>query len=91
MKGMLPEDGTCSKCGLTFSPDEFNYDEDLCNSCLFPEMARSLPIELSYAEGEGKNVTTDRKLLDNLDYTPERQSEKAEKSLNKYKNRKLYK
>jgi len=45
----------------------------------FPEMARSLPIELSYAEGEGKNVTTDRKLLDNLDYTPERQSEKAEK------------
>ncbi len=78
---------SCYKCGGSYTKDEFEVDEDLCSYCLFPEAITGKPAQISYSEGVPKNVTNHRKMLDELDYIPEKQSEQAKKAYKKYKNR----
>ena len=87
MKGIV-EDFTCPKCHRVVQSDDYDEMEDLCHYCLFPEMAVGLPV---LVDEFGNPTTPERQLLDNLDYTPEKQGKKAKESLNRYKNRKLYK
>lgn len=79
MMGMT-ETAVCPRCHGTFEGDDYDWDEDLCVYCLFPEAAKSRPIEVDYSEGVAKNRTKEGQLLDNLEFTPEKQSKQAIKS-----------
>lgn len=86
MKGITTNE-TCPKCHGTFSSDDYDYESDLCLYCLFPEVGRSKPAEMDYSEGVAKNRTKEGQQLDDLDFTPEKQSKQAieSKLLHDYK------
>ena len=88
----------CSKCGCEYTDDDFDFTEDMCLYCVFPEAARLRPAAILRDYGYPRNVTPMRELLDNLDRTPEKQSKEATRRLFHMKNyeyvyqkRKVYK
>jgi hypothetical protein len=78
-KGIKCEE-VCPQCHGTFSSDDYDYEEDMCIYCLFPETPKSKPVELDYSYGEPRNSTKEAQLLDQIDYIPEKQSKQAQKS-----------
>ena len=77
MKGMKKEMYQCSKCHAWFNKDEFSLEDDMCDYCLFPEIEKGRPKDISRKYGDPKNVTKERELLDNLQYIPEKQHSEA--------------
>ena len=73
----MTEEAVCPKCHGTFSGDDYDWDEDMCIYCLYPEIAKSRPAEFDYSEGVPKNRTKEGQQLDNLDFTQEKQSKQA--------------
>lgn len=88
-------DETCPRCHGTFDSDDYDYEEDMCIYCLFPEAQKSMAVEMDYSEGRPKNRTFEGQLIDNIQFTPEKQSKQAEESKLNYdykkKKRNLYK
>lgn len=87
-KGLIKATNQCPICHGEFPDDEYDLKEDMCLYCEFPETTKARPVEV---DAYGNNYTKERKLLDNLENTFEKQSKQAEKNRNNYKNRKLYK
>jgi len=85
----------CPKCHGEFPDDEYDFEEDLCTWCVFPEVLRKAPAEKD--KTSGANITQERLLLDNLDEVVEKQSKAAKKKMDGFKeksylkNRKAYK
>lgn len=84
MKGMGNDRFECPSCHVTVPEDEFSLEDDLCLLCLFPETSDKRPVERNE---DGLNETSERKILDNLDYIPEKQSESSQKAFKSFKMR----
>lgn len=67
MKG-IREDFRCPECGLVVDGDSFDEDEDLCYSCLFPELSDRRPAEFSRVNGFPENRTLEGQRLDSLEF-----------------------
>lgn len=83
MKGII-EEIVCPKCHGTFSGDDYDWDEDMCLHCLFPQAAKSRPVPIDHSHGYNRNVTKEGQQLNNLEYTKEKQSKQAEKAKLEY-------
>lgn len=81
----------CPKCSRNYFEDEYDEFEDLCVYCLYEGVTPYKPAEIDHSHGNPRNVTDTRKMLDNLDYIPEKQGKAARESLKRHNNRKLYK
>ena len=81
-KGIINENN-CPKCHGCYPDDEYEFDDDLCTWCLFPEALKKAPSEKDKVTGI--NVTQERLLLDNLDEVVEKQSKAAKKKMDSYK------
>lgn len=90
MKG-ITSGNRCPSCKGLYSDDEYSFTEDLCFSCLYPQVSSKRPAEMSHDYGDARNETSERWMLDNLLKIPEKQSKASVKAYNKYKNKKLYK
>ena len=88
MKGMIKAVNKCPKCNGEYPDVEYDFEEDLCHFCLYPEAQKGMATEFSHREGDPKNKTEDGRRLEDLPYLKEKQSKQAEESYNK---RKLYK
>ena len=84
MKGMVKATNRCPKCRGEYPDEEYDNENDLCLWCLFPQAQKSLSAEL---DDTGRNETYERKMLDELDYIPEKQSAAAKKSYKAFKER----
>lgn len=88
-KGLVNEFHYCERCSGDYPVDEFDFEEDCCLFCLFPEVSKSMPVPIVKDDGIARNITNTRTLLDNLDYIPEKQSEKAVKNHSLFKEGKV--
>lgn len=70
----------CPKCKRYFDDEEFEFDEDLCTECLFPQSSASMPVMYDYSYGDKKNITAHGDILDDLEYRPTKQSDAAKKA-----------
>jgi hypothetical protein len=91
MKGLEKATNQCPRCHGEFTDDEYDSEEDLCLFCLFPETSGAAAPLINYDYGFPRNITPERYVLDNLDRIDEKQSKRAQKEREAYKNRKLYK
>ena len=73
----IRENIRCPKCHSESISDNYDYEQDLCYSCLYPEMSKSRPAPFEYSTGNAKNRTEEGQLLDNLPYLKEKQSKAA--------------
>jgi len=71
MKGLT---NICSKCNGCFGDDEFESDEDLCTKCLFPQSSVTMPVMFNKKYGDKRNTTIHADILEELEYTPTKQS-----------------
>jgi len=78
----ISKETVCPKCHKSYKDDEYDFEEDECLFCLFPETSPLLPTEKNEFQ---ENETGERRLLDELDYIPEVQSEASKRSYTKYK------
>jgi len=78
MKGILG-DLVCSKCGGRFHDNEFDEQEDMCHYCLFDGVSGAMPVGINHRYGDERNITPERELLDNLDHTPIKKTDKENK------------
>lgn len=90
-KGLIKATNQCPRCHGEYSDDEYSIEDDECLFCLFPETSGRRPVPMNHTYGVPKNETDERKLLDDLEYVPEKQSKASKKAYNNYKNRKYYK
>lgn len=94
MMGMT-EEAVCPKCHGTFSGDDYDWDEDMCLHCLYPETAKTQPVPIDHSYGDKRNRTKAGQVLDDLQFIPEKQSKQATKSKLEHdygvKKRKTYK
>ena len=85
----------CPKCRGLFPDEDYDFEEDMCLNCLFPQAASHAITPINKDFGFDRNITAERELLDNLDRTPEKQSKQAQDKQAAYKrktyNRKTYK
>jgi len=81
----------CPECSGSYPLEEFSLKEDLCLTCLYPQASGKRILHLNFDYGDPKNISDERILLDNLPNISEKQGPVAAKSLDRYKNRKLYK
>ena len=81
----------CNNCGRNFGLEEFDYEEDSCLYCLYPETRPTMLVLINHDYGYGRNTTDERELLDNLESIPTKQGRTATLRAEAYKNRKLYK
>lgn len=64
----------CWKCGKFVDSSEFDYDEDMCMYCLFPETSATKPAEMDYSYGYPKNKTYISKLLEEYESLPDKET-----------------
>lgn len=69
----------CPRCHGSFPRDEYDYDEDLCYYCLYPETTKARPADIGHYEGDAKNTTVERVILDTLERTPIKLSKRDER------------
>ena len=74
----------CPKCNGTYSDEEFDFDEDLCLGCLFPESGIRQPAMFTYDLGDPTNTTPEAELLKDIEYRPTVQSEASKKAKREY-------
>lgn len=84
MKGMGNDMFECPGCHATRLEEEYSLEDDLCLLCLFPEASDRRPADINT---DGVNETNERKILDNLDYIPEKQSESSQEAFKSFKMR----
>jgi hypothetical protein len=90
MKGLVKAVHQCPHCHGEFPDDEYDQEEDSCLYCLFPESSKTTPPIINHEYGFPRNITPERHLLDNLENTPEKQSEQASIARDEYKSKKIY-
>ncbi len=90
MKGMIKSVNRCPKCRGLLPDEDYDFDEDMCLNCLFPQSAKHMITPINKDFGFDRNITSERELLDNLEYIPEVQSEAAKRSKEAF-DRKNYK
>ena len=61
-------DNSCPKCKGRYKDEEFDFDEDMCYFCLFPNASQSRPAEYSHLSGVNTNRTAEGQLLDEIEY-----------------------
>lgn len=77
-KGISKGKEYCWKCGKYVDETEFDYDNDICLYCEFPETSPIKPAEYDYSYGYRKNVTTMEKFLEEYEDLPEKSSIEGE-------------
>ena len=82
MKGVKSQ---CPKCHGVFGSDEFDFDEEICLYCLFPESMKHKKAELSYEFGDPVNKTIASVNLEHLSEIPEKMSKAAARNHKAYK------
>lgn len=80
-KGMA---NVCYKCDGLFDDDSFDFEEDMCMKCLFPQCGDSLPVAYDQSYGDKRNTTEHAQVLDGLEYTPTKQSDASKKAKRDY-------
>jgi hypothetical protein len=70
-KGQKGMGNLCSKCNAKFSDEEFDFEEDKCTYCVFPEITQSRPAEIDYSLGYPRNQTEMGYVMENLERIPE--------------------
>lgn len=83
-KGQKGMGNLCPKCRCYYEDEEYDFQEDLCITCLFPQSSVKLPVMFDYSYGDRKNITGETELLDDLEYRPTTQSDAAKKAKREY-------
>lgn len=78
----------CYKCNGSFSDEDFDFEEDSCEKCLFPQMADSQPAQYDIKYGDKRNTTSHAEILKDLQYRPTKQSKASIKAKQEFEWRK---
>lgn len=70
----------CPKCNGLYADDSYDFDEDLCMKCLFPQVSDSLPVMYDTKYGDKRNTTSHAEILVDLEYRPTKQSKASIKA-----------
>jgi len=80
-KGLV---NVCSKCNGSFADEEFDFEEDMCMKCLFPQSSVSMPVMYDKSYGDKRNTTIEADILKDLRYRPTKQSKASIKAKREY-------
>lgn len=83
MKGIRGAN-SCPKCHRHVHDDEYDFDEDQCLFCGFEGVSASMPVKYDKKYGDLKNTTSESEVLEDIEYTPEKQSKASIKSRREY-------
>ena len=84
MKGIRQEN-KCPECGAIFKDEEYDFEDDMCLYCKYPETMKHKSVPYDYTTGVARNRTIEGQVLDNIERIPNKQSIQSEIRRSKYK------